>query len=112
MTTSNPPNALARAASESCDLYLSGQPDRYLVAPGGQRLGRLSDVIVRLRGTTYPLVTGLVAKVARRTVDVPVGQVSTFAGDTVRLGSASFDLRGSSAAMARCCCARTCSGTG
>ncbi len=93
MATIKPPNAPARAAAGAVGLYLSGLAGRQLVAPGGQRLGRLSDVIVRLRWTRYPLVTGLVAKVARRTVYVPAGQVSTFAGDTIRLGSASFDLR-------------------
>ena len=33
---------------------------------GGESIGRLSDVIVRLRGTDYPLVTGLVVAVGGR----------------------------------------------
>ena len=37
----------------------------------GESLGRLADVIVRLRGTDYPLVTGLVAAVGGREVFVP-----------------------------------------
>ena len=45
--------------------------------PAGHRLsaagsiGRLSDVIVRLRGADYPVVTGLVATVGGRAVFVP-----------------------------------------
>ena len=93
MTTMRLPGARAGAAAEGGGLYLSVLAGRYLVAPGGQRLGRLSDVIVRLCGTRYPVVTGLVAKVARRAVFIPVGRVSAFADDTIRLSSASFDLR-------------------
>jgi CBS domain-containing protein len=93
MTTMRLPDARAGAAAESGGLYLSVLAGRYLAAPGGQRLGRLSHVIVRLCGTRYPVVTGLVAKVARRAVFIPVGQVSAFADDISRLSSASFDLR-------------------
>jgi CBS domain-containing protein len=63
----------------------------------GESLGRLADVIVRLRGTDYPLVTGLVAAVGGRDVFVPVDQVSSF--DTgfdagpLRLSSARLSLR-------------------
>jgi len=85
MTTMRLPDARAGAAAEGGGLYLSVLAGRYLVAPGGQRLGRLSDVIARLCGTRYPVVTGLVAKVARRAVFIPVGQVSAFADDTIRL---------------------------
>src|ERR1700731_1209389 len=60
---------------------------------GGESLGRLADVIVRLRGTDYPLVTGLVAAVGGREVFVPVDQVSTFEGDPLRLSSARLSLR-------------------
>jgi sporulation protein YlmC with PRC-barrel domain len=74
-------------------LYLSSLAGRYLAGPGGQRLGRLSDVIVQLRGAQYPLVTGLVVRVGRRAVFVPAGQVAALAGDPVQLVSAAFDLR-------------------
>jgi CBS domain-containing protein len=92
MTTIKLPATQAGAAAEGC-LYLSSLAGRYLAAPGGQRLGRLSDVIVRLRGTQYPQVTGLVAKVGRRMVFVPAGQVAALGGEVVQLASASFDLR-------------------
>jgi CBS domain-containing protein len=60
---------------------------------GGESLGRLADVIVRLRGTDYPLVTGLVAAVGGRDVFVPVDQVSSFDSDPLRLSSARLSLR-------------------
>ena len=60
---------------------------------GGGSLGRLADVIVRLRGTDYPLVTGLVAAVGGREIFVPIDQVSGFDGDPLRLYSARLSLR-------------------
>ena len=74
-------------------IYLSELLGRPLADGGGQFLGRLSDVIVRLRGTQYPLVTGLVAQVGRRQVFVPAGQVSDFTGAALRLASTTVDLR-------------------
>ena len=59
----------------------------------GESIGRLEDVIVRLRGADYPLVTGLVAAVGGRQIFVPLDQVSTFDGDPLRLSSARLDLR-------------------
>src|SRR5260370_42391065 len=55
---------------------------------GGASIGRLADVIVRLRGTDYPLVTGLVAAVGGREALVPIDQDSTFEGDPPRPSSA------------------------
>jgi len=48
---------------------------------------------VQLRGTQYPLVTGLVARLGRREVFVPAAQVSDFTGNTVEFASAALDLR-------------------
>lgn len=59
----------------------------------GESLGRLSDVIVRLRGADYPPVTGLVAAVGSRKVFVPARQVSDLEADPLRLSSAKPDLR-------------------
>ena len=67
---------------------------------------------MRLRGADNPLVTGLVATVGGREVYVPVEQVGSFDGETVKLTSAKLDLRRSSGGTARCCSGRTCSGTG
>jgi hypothetical protein len=59
----------------------------------GESLGKLADVIVRLRGSDYPEVTGLVATVGRREVFVPAEQVSDLEADPLRLSSAKLDLR-------------------
>ncbi|MEY9964166.1 CBS domain-containing protein [Streptacidiphilus sp. MAP12-16] len=66
---------------------------RPLVGRGGEAVGRLSDVIVRLRGRDYPMVTGLVARVGRGEVFLPVEQVAGFDGAQVQLTSEVVDLR-------------------
>ncbi|MDH6108445.1 CBS domain-containing protein [Kitasatospora sp. MAP12-15] len=66
---------------------------RPLVGRAGEVVGRLSDVIVRLRGRDYPVVTGLVSEVGRREVFLPVEQVADFDGEHVQLTSEVVDLR-------------------
>ena len=90
--TTTPPAAPAPGTQQDT-LRLSGLLKRPLVDRSGESLGRLADVIVRLRGDDYPLVTGLVASVGGREVYVPIEQVSTFEGDVLRLTSARLDLR-------------------
>jgi CBS domain-containing protein len=74
-------------------LRLSRLLNRPVADRGGESIGRLADVIVRLRGTDYPLVTGLVAAVGGREIFVPIDQVATFDGDPLRLSSARLSLR-------------------
>jgi CBS domain-containing protein len=74
-------------------LRLSRLLKRPVAARGGESIGRLADVIVRLRGSDYPLVTGLVAAVGGREIFVPIDQVSAFDGDPLRLSSARLNLR-------------------
>ncbi len=74
-------------------LSLSRLLKRPVADRGGESIGKLADVIVRLRGTDYPLVTGLVAAVGGREIFVPIDQVSTFEGDPLRLSSARLSLR-------------------
>ncbi|WP_241777561.1 CBS domain-containing protein [Streptomyces sp. CT34] len=75
-------------------LHLSALVKRPVADRGGRVLGRLADVIVRLRGADYPIVTGLVAGVGGRELFVPVEQVDAFdGGGLVRLASAKVDLR-------------------
>jgi sporulation protein YlmC with PRC-barrel domain len=74
-------------------LKLSALLGRPITARDGESLGRLSDVIVRLRGEDYPMVTGLVATVGGRQVFVPIEQVSSFDSDELKLTSARLDLR-------------------
>jgi hypothetical protein len=91
MTT--PPAAPAPQAGGVRTLHLSGLLRRPLTDRGGESLGRLADVIVRLRGSELPLVIGGVASVGGREVFVPLEQVGSFDGEVLRLNSARLDLR-------------------
>ena len=59
----------------------------------GGSIGRLSDVIVRLRGAGYPVVTGMVATVGGRSLFVPIEQLGSLDRAELRLISARLDLR-------------------
>src|SRR5215469_134565 len=59
----------------------------------GESIGRLSDVIVRLRGADFPVVTGVVVMVEKRSLFVPIDQVGVLGGPQLRLSSARLDLR-------------------
>jgi CBS domain-containing protein len=74
-------------------LHLSELLRRPVTDAGGGSIGRLSDVIVRLRGDEYPLVTALVASVGSRSVFVPIEQVAGLDRAELRLTSARLDLR-------------------
>jgi CBS domain-containing protein len=80
-------------ATATRSVYLSALLGRPIADRSGQSLGRLSDLIVRLRGADYPLVTGLVASVGGREVFVPIEQTSSFDGEIIKLTSAKLDLR-------------------
>jgi hypothetical protein len=45
---------------------LSGLLSSQLLSPSGEGVGKVDDVIVRLRGGDYPVVTGLGANVGGR----------------------------------------------
>ncbi len=87
------PAAPAPQAGRARTLHLSELLRRPLTDRGGETVGRLSDVIVRLRGAENPMVTGLVATVGGREVYVPIEQVSSLGGGAVKLTSAKLDLR-------------------
>jgi CBS domain-containing protein/sporulation protein YlmC with PRC-barrel domain len=91
MTTT--PAAPAPQAGSARTLHLSDLLRRPLTDNRGESIGRLSDVIVRLRGAEYPLVTGLVATLGGREVYVPVDQVSAVDVQVLKLNSAKLDLR-------------------
>jgi CBS domain-containing protein/sporulation protein YlmC with PRC-barrel domain len=90
--TATPP-APAPQTGEVRTLHLSELLKRPVTARDGESLGRLSDVVVRLRGSELPLVIGGVASVAGREVFVPIEQVSSFDGEVLKLTSAKLDLR-------------------
>ena len=57
-----------------------------VATPSGEAVGRVDDIIVRLRGAdTYPLVTGIVAAVAGRRVFVGARSIQRFDTDRIAL---------------------------
>jgi CBS domain-containing protein len=65
------------------------------VARSGEVVGRVEDVIVRLRGhDTYPAVTGVVVGVGGRRVFVSADQIQEFVPDRITLARNKMDVRG------------------
>jgi CBS domain-containing protein len=91
MTTS--PAAATPGPDDGRVLHLSELVGRPITDKSGESIGRLADVIVRLRGEQAPLVTGLVAALAAREIFVPLEQASSFDGEVLKLISARLDLR-------------------
>lgn len=91
MSTS-PAETTPEASSDRL-LHLSDLVGRPITDRRGESIGRLADVIVRLRGGDPPLVTGLVAAVGGRDVFVPLDQANGFDGEVLKLTSARLDLR-------------------
>ena len=93
MTPGPGPAGPGAMTDHQATLRLSQLLGRPVAHRTGDSLGRLADVIVRLRGADYPLVTGLVATVGGREVFVPAEQVGDLAADPLWLSSAKLDLR-------------------
>jgi len=75
-------------------IHLSQLLHAPVVTPSGEALGRVDDVIVRLRGAdTYPLVTGIVAGVVGRRVFVGSRSIERFDSDRVSLMQDEINLR-------------------
>ena len=91
--TTTPAAGPSAPADNKATLRLSRLLKRPITDSSGESIGRVADVIVRLRGADYPLVTGLVAAVGGREIFVPIDQVSSFAGEPLRLSSARLSLR-------------------
>ncbi|MBO0863566.1 MAG: magnesium transporter [Mycobacterium sp.] len=65
-----------------------------VVAPSGEPIGRVDDIIVRLTGAdTYPRVTGIVAGVGGRHVFVNNKSVERYEPDRITLAKNKIDLR-------------------
>jgi CBS domain-containing protein len=90
---STTPAAAAGRAGGFRTLHLSELLRRPVTDKHGGSIGRLSDVIVRLRGADFPVLTGLVATVGGRSLFVPIDQVAGLDGAELRLASARLDLR-------------------
>lgn len=73
-------------------MHLSTLLKGHLCSPDGDSVGRVDDVIVRLRGGDLPLVTGLVGKVGGRRVFVPVSMISDLEAEVVKLSDTRLNL--------------------
>ncbi|HEV2373061.1 MAG TPA: CBS domain-containing protein [Streptosporangiaceae bacterium] len=91
MTTTPP--APAPQADDVRTRHLLDIVKRPITDRAGESLGRVADVVVRLRGNELPLVIGVVAAVGGKTVFVPLEQVGSFDGEVLSLISAKLDLR-------------------
>lgn len=74
-------------------LFLSALLETSVVDTTGRQLGKLADMIVRLRGTAYPLVSALVVRVGGGTIFVPIADVLDIGGQRIELATARLDVR-------------------
>jgi hypothetical protein len=74
-------------------LLLSALLRRTVVDGAGDGLGRLTDIIVRLREANFPEVCGLVASIGGRELFVPAAQIVAWDTEHLKLAPARLDLR-------------------
>jgi hypothetical protein len=79
--TTTPAAGPSAPAGNKATLRLSRLLKRPVADSSGESIGRVADVIVRLRGTDYPLVTGIVAAVTAGFV--PLGLL----GELISIGT-------------------------
>lgn len=82
-----------QGGSSRGDVHLSALLGRQLDSPSGEAVGKVDDVIVRLRAGDYPLITGLVAKLGGRRVHIPMSRVAELSESGTVLARAKVDLR-------------------
>jgi CBS domain-containing protein len=75
-------------------MHLAGLLGSHLVSSTGEQVGKVDDVIVRLRGGDYPLVTGMVIKVGGRRVFLPVDRISELREGRMVMPRTKVDLAG------------------
>ncbi|MHB8681995.1 MAG: magnesium transporter MgtE N-terminal domain-containing protein, partial [Acidimicrobiales bacterium] len=66
-------------------LHLSSVVKSALVDSRGDRLGRVNDVIVRLGDAPHPPVAGLVVRIGRRELFVPIDRIADLRAGRVEL---------------------------
>ena len=74
-------------------MHLSALLRCHVLTPTQEEVGKVDDVIVRLRGGDLPLVTGLVAKVGGRRVYISVKRIAELGEERVVLAKAKVDPR-------------------
>jgi CBS domain-containing protein len=74
-------------------MHLSALLGLPILSLNGESIGKVEDVIVRLRGGDYPVVTGVVAKVGGRRVYLSIDRVDELSEQRVSLAKPKVDLR-------------------
>jgi CBS domain-containing protein len=74
-------------------VHLSALLRCHVLTPTQEAVGKVDDVIVRLRGGDLPLVTGLVAKVGGRRVYISVKRIAELSDERVVLAKVKVDPR-------------------
>src|ERR1700722_7924221 len=74
-------------------VHLSALFRCHVLSPTDESVGKVDDVIVRLRGGDLPLVTGLVVKVGGRRVYISIKRIAELGDDRVVLAKAKVDPR-------------------
>ncbi len=91
----SPSDAAAERGGDRPVIHLSELLRSPVLARAGETVGRVEDVIVRLRGAdAYPLLTGIVAGVGGRRVFIGSRVISEYNPDRVVLAKNKIDLRG------------------
>jgi len=90
--TTTPAAGPGAPADDTTTLRLSRLLKRPVADSRGESIGRLADVIVRLRGGRLPARHRSGSWVGGREIFVPIGQLSSFGGDPLRLSSARLSL--------------------
>jgi CBS domain-containing protein len=75
-------------------MHLSALLRCQVLSPDNEVVGKVDDVIVRLRGGDLPLVTGLVVKVGGRRVYLSIRRIAELNEERVVLAKTKVDLRG------------------
>ena len=73
-------------------LFLTQLIHAPLFSPAGDRLGRVQDLIARLADRGYPRITGLMARIGRRDLFVPIELVADLAPGRVQLLGQTLNL--------------------
>jgi len=74
-------------------LHLSRVVKRPLVDDGGEKMGRVEDLIVRLGEQPHPPIVGAVVRIAGRDLFVPIGKIADLEDGRVRFEGGPVDLR-------------------
>ncbi|MDR1999888.1 MAG: CBS domain-containing protein [Frankiaceae bacterium] len=74
-------------------MHLSQLLGQTLVTESGEPVARVEDVIVRLRGAEYPLVTGLVGRVSGRAVFIASERIADWSALPMRLTDTALSAR-------------------